>query len=158
LGHQGLQVPTSGNAGGRNVYGGSIAYYPTADWTIKGSVDETINISSQTLPSIQAISLPVATPVQIPLSASTNITATTLRSDLRLTPEWSTTRFFGFTRIQYLGSSTFDNSWVADVTLSYDILRNLTLTWEYQYLSIFSDVPLSSATRNLIATRASYRF
>ena len=35
---------------------------------------------------------------------------------------------------------------------------NLTLTWEYQYSSIVSNVPLSTAIRNFITMNASYRF
>ena len=32
------------NGGRRSVYGGALSYYPTADWTLIGTVDRTINI------------------------------------------------------------------------------------------------------------------
>ena len=40
----------------------------------------------------------------------------------------------------------------------YDMRRNLTLTWEYQYSSIVSNVPVTTAIRNLMTMSASYRF
>lgn len=157
FGYQGSQASGSGSAGGE-VYGGSLTYYPTPDWTIRASVDETTNISSQTSPSTQALNLPVPTPVQIPVSSSTNITAITLRPEYRIAPQWTVSGLFGYTQVEYPGSPFWDNAWLADATLRYDIWRNLTLTLEYQYASIVSNAPMSTANRNLIVMHASYKF
>lgn len=147
----------SGFAGG-NVFGGTLTYYPTRDLTIKASVDETINISSQTAASNLAISIPISSPLQIPLSASTQITASTLHSDYIISTQWTAGATFGYTRVQYLGSPLFANAWLADATLKYDIWRDLTLAWEYQYSSIDSNQPQTTANRNLVSMSASYKF
>ena len=157
FGHQGSEISGSGSAGG-DVYGGSVTYYPTIDWTIAANIDETINKSSETSPSTQALNLPVPTPVQIPLSSSTSVTAMTLRPEYTITPQWTVSGLFGYTRIDYLDSPLWDDAWLADATLRYNIWRNMTLTLEYQYSSIVSNAPLSTANRNLIVLRASYRF
>jgi hypothetical protein len=157
VGHQGSDVTGSGTAGG-NVYGGTLAYYPTEDWTIRGSIDETSNISSQTAVSTQALSLPIQTPAQVPLSDSTNITSVSLQTDYKIAPKWVASGLFAYSRIQHIDNSELDNSWLADAMIRYEVLRNLTLIWEYQFSSLASNVPQSSASRNFLGMRASYRF
>ncbi len=155
FGHQGSEQ--SGAAGG-DVYGGKLTYYPTPAWTITAAVDETINISSQTSPSTQALTITTDSPEQVPLSSSTRITATSLQSTYNIAPEWTALAHFGYTRYEYIGSSRLDNAWLADAMLKYDILRNMTLTWEYQYTSILSNAPLTSSKRNLVMMSALYKF
>ena len=157
FGYQGSEVQGSGTAGGE-VYGGKISYYPTPAWTITAAVDETINISSQTAVSTQALALPTNTPEQIPLSSSTRITSTSLRTQYAFSPQWTAIGTFGYTRTEFIDSPQRDNAWLADVILSYDIWRNMTLTWEYQYTSIISNAANTSASRNLVTMSANYRF
>ena len=52
----------------------------------------------------------------------------------------------------------WDNSYIVDAQLSYNIRRNLTLSWEYQYSTIISNAPLSTAVRNLAIMNATYKF
>ena len=157
FGYQGSEVQGSGTAGG-DVYGGKISYYPTPAWTITAAIDETINISSQTAVSTQALTLPTNTPEQIPLSSSTRITSTSLRTQYAISPQWTAIGTFGYTRTEYIDSPQRDSAWLADVVLSYDIWRNMTLTWEYQYTSIISNAANTSASRNLVTMSANYRF
>jgi hypothetical protein len=65
---------------------------------------------------------------------------------------------FAYSRIQHIDNSELDNSWLADAMIRYEVLRNLTLIWEYQFFSLASNVPLLSASRNFLGMRASYRF
>ena len=157
FGHQGSDVQDSGTAGG-NVYGGKVSYYPTPAWTITAAIDETINVSSQTAASTQALTLPANTPQQIALSSSTRITSTSLQAQYTISPLWQLHGTFGYTRTEFFNSPQLDNAWLADVVLSYDIWRNMTLTWEYQYSSIVSNAALTSAQRNLFSMSANYRF
>jgi hypothetical protein len=157
-GHQGSDSSGFPSAGG-NVYGGHLSYYPTANWTISANIDETINRApSQTLPSNFAVGTPLLTPVQIPVSSSTQITSNTLQSEYRISSQWSASGILGYTRIQFLGSPISEDAWLADATIKYAMWRNLTLTWEYQYTSITSNAPLSSANRNFITMSALYKF
>lgn len=156
FGHQGSDSG-SGPAGG-NIYGGTLTYYPTADLTIRGIIDDTVNYAPQASSLNLALSLPVPSPLQVSLSSSTNVTSIALRPEYRIAPAWTLTGLFGYIRVEYLGSPALSTAWLADATLRYDIWRNLSLSWEYQYSGIVADLPLSSAVRNLIVMRASYRF
>jgi len=158
FGYQGTGTAGVGPSGGY-VYGGALTYYPTPLLTLTAMVDETINHAPANAPaSTLALGVPVIIPVQIATSSSVQITGVGLHSAYTITPQWTADAFFTFTRLQYLGSQAWTNTWVADASLSYVIWRNLTLRWEYQFSSIVSDVPQTSASRNLIQMGTSYRF
>jgi len=42
--------------------------------------------------------------------------------------------------------------------LAYALTRNMTLTWDYQWSSIASNVPLTSTKRNYVNMGAVYKF
>src|SRR5262249_12439047 len=132
FGHQGSEQDASGSAGGV-VYGGGVTYSPTLGWTLRAAVHKTVNNSNQTAVSTTALTLPIPAPVLIPESAGTNITASTLQSTYRLTPQWATSARVAYTRVEYIDSTRTDNAFLADAYVSYDIWRNMTLSWEYQY-------------------------
>jgi Putative beta-barrel porin 2 len=156
FGHQGSE--SSGTTAGGDVYGGSLSYYPTPKWTLVGTLDRTINVSSQASPTNLALTLPGVTAVQIPLTASTSTTSVSVQSSYEITSLWFTTWLLSYTRSEYIDSPRLDNSWVFDATLRYDIWRNMSLTWEYRYRAIQSNAPLVSATNNYITMGATYKF
>jgi len=156
-GHQGSQLEGSGSAGGE-IYGGAISYDPTPVWTISARADETVNISSQSAASNVALTLPVPVPLLISESTSTRATSSLLQSNYRFSPQWLISASFGYARIDYLDSIRIDNALLADAYVSYDIWQNLTLTWEYQYSGVTSNIPFVSAYRNYISMGALYKF
>jgi len=163
IGHQGSQSESTsglqnGTTAGGEVYGASISYYPTGKLTFVGTVDRTINISSQASATNLALTLPSFAGVQVPLTTSTRITSASLQSNYQIAPQWFATALMGYTQINYIGSARVDNSWVLDATLRYDIWRNMSLSWEYRYRSILSNAPLVSATSNFITMGATYKF
>ena len=155
FGHQGSHG--TGTAGG-DIFGGKLTYYPTPIWTLEAAVDETINIAAQTFSSSLALTLPETTPLQVPLSASTRTTATSLHSDYHISRQWLASSQFAYTRIEYIGSSRLDNTWLVDAILKYDIWRNMALTWEYRYTRILSNAPFTSAKSNFGVMSATYKF
>jgi hypothetical protein len=158
FGHQGSGASGSASAGG-NVYGGALTYYPTPALTISANVDETINLApAGAPPSNQALNLPGITPLQVATSSSTQTTAAALHANYTINPQWSVNGLFGFVHIENIGSPIWDNSYVWDAQLSYQMWRNLTLVWEYQYSSIITNAPMSDASRDLITMSATYRF
>ena len=164
FGHQGSQTSApaesfqgSGAAEG-DVYGAALTYYPTPTWTLTGTVDRTTNIASQTSVTNLALTLPGLNAVQIPLGASTHITSASLTSNYEITRQWFASAQLAYTRIEYIDSPRLDNSWIFNTTLRYDIRRDMSLTWEYRYRSILSNVPLTSATSNMGMMGATYRF
>jgi hypothetical protein len=155
FGHQGSEGSIT--AGG-DVYGGALSYYPTPKWTLTGAVDRTRNIAAQTSATNLALTVPDLTAVQIPITASTQLTSVSMQSNYEIAPQWFTTWQLGYTRIEYIGSPRLDNSWIFDTTLRYDIWRNMSITWEYRYRSILSNTPLVSATSNYGTMGATYKF
>jgi hypothetical protein len=164
FGHQGSQIGApagssqGSNTAGGDVYGAALSYYPTPAWTLAGTVDRTINISSGTSATNLALTLPALTPVQVSLGSSTRITTASLLSNYEITPQWFSTMQLGYSRFEYVDSARLDNAWVFDATLRYDIWRNMSLTWEYRYRTLQSNAPLSSATSNYVTMSALYRF
>jgi hypothetical protein len=153
-GYQGSNGDTSSLAGGL-IYGGTISYYPTLAWTITAALNETINKASGGL-STQALA--IASPVQIPLSSSTRITHPSLQTQYQIAPKWTAVGNFSYTQIYYYGSPRLDNAWQADAQLSYQMWRNMTLTWEYEYTDVVSNVPGTNAQRNYLMMSANYQF
>jgi hypothetical protein len=164
FGHQGSKfgaapgIAQGNNTAGGDVYGASISYYPTPLWTLTGTVDRTLNVSSSTAATNLALTLPGLNAVQIPLGTSTEITSTALISSYQINPLWSTTAQLGYTRIEFTGTPRLDHSWIFNTILRYDVWRDMSLTWEYRYRSIISNVPLISATSNYGMMGATYRF
>jgi hypothetical protein len=156
-GHQGSQS-NSATAGGE-VYGGTVSYYATRNLTFTGTLDRTTNISSsKNAVSNFSLTLPEFLPVQVALSSSTRITSLSLSSAYEITRQWFFNGLLGYSRIESIGSTRVDNSWVLDTTLRYDIWRNLSLTWDYRYSAVRSNVPFSSPSSNFVMTGATYRF
>jgi hypothetical protein len=155
-GHQGSNVEGSGNAGG-DVFGGSVSYYPTYTWAITAAIDQTNNVSSQTTASPLALTLPTNVPVQIALSSSTRVTTPSVQSTYQISPQWTLLANLSYSQIDTTNSGT-TNAWLVDLQLSYEIWRNMTLTGEYQYSNVSSNVPGDSAKRDLIMMSANYRF
>jgi hypothetical protein len=160
--YYGQQGSEGGTTAGGDVYGGTLSYYPTPVWTITAAVDRTINILTQTsAPSDLALTLPGLTGVQVSLDSSTAITSTSLLSNYQISSLWFTILQVGYTSIDYVDSTRRDHTWVVDEQLRYDLSRNLSLTWEYNYRSISSNLPASSlvnATSNTVTMGANYRF
>jgi hypothetical protein len=154
LGYQGSNADSSGSAGG-TLYGAKLSYYPTLDWVIDAAIDETINKASG---GPTTLALAIDSPVQIPLSSSTRITHPSLQATYALAAKWTALGNFSYTQIDYYGSPRVDNAWQFDAQLSYDMWRNMTLTWEYEYTDVVSNAPGNSATRNLLMMSALYHF
>jgi len=158
-GRQGSE--SQGGTAGGDVFGANLSYKPTPAWTVSASLDETINISnisSPTSPSNLALTLPVQSPLLIPLSSSTRITSTSLQADYTISRQWMASGHFGYTRVDYVDSTRMDNVWLASALLRYEMWKNLTLTWEYQFTSIVSNAPQVSANRNYVTMGATYKF
>jgi hypothetical protein len=156
VGHQGSEV--EGSTAGGIVYGGALTYNPTTVWTLTGTIDRTTNIASQASSSNLALTLPGLTAVQVSIGSSTQVTSAGLKSTYQITPQWFANTQLAYSRIEYISSTRLDNSWVLDASLRYDMWRNMSITWEYRYTSVLSNVPLVSFTSNYAVMGATYRF
>ena len=157
VGYQGSEAAGSGSAGGL-AYGGAVSYDPIPNWSLSANYDRTINISNETSTLSQALSLPGASPTLVPLGSSTDVSSFTVRSEYRPTPQWTLIGVGGLTSIRYLDSPQRADAWLADVSLQYEMWRNLILAWEVQYSSFLSNTPGADANRKLAVMRTSYKF
>lgn len=156
-GYQGsLQVGTSSASGA--VFGALVTYDWKPQWRLRLNFDETVNIASGNANSTVALSLPNSTALLLPTTASADISTVTLGLDYRPFQRWVATAIVGETFARYLGSSQKESGALADFTLQYTLTRNWLMTLEYQYTNVLSNVPNSSAIRQLGAMRASYKF
>jgi len=148
----------NGGASGGDNFGLSLSYNPMLDLAFKLTADETTNIASRGFVSPVALPLTVPTPLQIPTSSSTRIMSITFSSDYTISERWTTAARLGYTHVNFIDSPQVTQSWYADATLAYSMSKNLTLSWEYQFTSITSNVPNSNSTRNFILINALYKF
>lgn len=161
-GYQTTEVADGGGTAGGSIYGAKVLYVPTSVWNITLSVDRTINISNITavLPTgtPQALpNLPLAGSF-VPLNQSVAVTAPALRSDYRFSQQTSVFGVIGYTSVDYLNSTQFENFWTASMGIRHNLSDHLTLTFDYQYSSAVSNIPDTSFTRNYVAVGAIYKF
>jgi hypothetical protein len=119
-----------------------------------------VNIAPAGAPSstFLALTVPVPLPLQIPLGSSTKITSTSFSAAYVISRQWTLTERFAYSVIDYIGSPRVDNTWLADSLLSYEMRKDLTLTWDYQFSSIDSNVPQVGTWRHLVNVGATYKF
>lgn len=149
---------TNNVSAGGEIYGGTITYYPTPQLTFAGTVDRIINISSQASATDLALTLPSFSPIQVPLTASSRTTSATLLSSYEITQQWFANALLGYLRVDYVGSTRVDTSWITNATLRYDIWKNMSLAWEYRYRNVISNAPFASAISNTFVMGTTYRF
>jgi hypothetical protein len=161
-GYQNTDVANGGGTAGGSIYGAKILYVPTSVWNVTVSVDRIVNISN-----ITGI-LPIGTPGSLPglplagapvgLNQSIQVTAPALRSDYQFSAQTSVFGVIGYTAVDYLNSSLFENFWTASVGIRHTLSSHLTLTFDYAYTAAVSNIPVTSFNRNYTALGASYKF
>jgi hypothetical protein len=160
FGHQASETSSATSTGSAegDVWGGRWTYEPTPYWTFNFTVDHTDNFATGGAGSIIAQPLNPTTPVVLSTGTSTRTTSTLLESNYSISKEWSVYTRAGYTRVEFVGSPRRDDAWLADLVLTYQMMRNLSLSWEYQYTSLVSNIPLLSSERNYFMGSATYKF
>ncbi len=161
-GYQGTLVADGGGTAGGPVYGAKVLYVPTSVWNVTVSIDRTINISNittalaagtpQALPGLPLAGSPVS------LNQSVQITAPAFRSDYQFSKQTSIFGVIGYTAVDYIDSSQFENFRTASVGIRHILSDHLTLTFDYSYSIAVSNIPDTSYTRNYGAVGAIYKF
>lgn len=167
-GGQGSESSPSGGGAttlaGGEVFGAKASYNPTPDLTFTAGIDVTVNKPEQSGQAAAAVSspfvlsLPTPTPLLLPLNQSTRTSQWLFSADYTISQQWKFLGTFGYTNVDYPGSPRLDNVWLVDAVLTYEMWRNLTLNWEYQFSSIDSNAPGVSAKRNYVTMGAFYKF
>lgn len=127
------------------VFGGRVFWYPTRALTVRMSLDQTFSDSS--LPTL-------GNPAGLPA----RITTADLSLKYQMSRDWSATLRGGYNTASYLSSVRKDEGWRAGATLSYEFTRNLSLSFDYDYTRLISNVPTASHSRSVFMIGMTYRY
>jgi hypothetical protein len=127
------------------AFGGRLSWYPLRELTATLSVDRTIADSTLFTPGN-----PTGSPVED--------TGVLLRTNYRLTDIWSLSARLGYDFIGYTQTPRRDNQWVAGLTASYFVWRDLALTFDYQYITLDSNFDANDFVRNIYTVGGTYKF
>jgi hypothetical protein len=133
-----------GTAGG-DVFGLRGYYYPLPELTVNVSIDESIGVS-----------LLSATPTSP--GTSTKVSTYLLNANYALAREWSANGRAGYITTDYIGNPRRDDSWTVGGTVTYNLLRNIGLTADYQHLKLSSNAAGQGFTRDVVTLGATYRY
>jgi hypothetical protein len=131
---------------GTPAYGARGYYYPTRYWTIRGTIDRTIGVSS------------VVPVIGSPVGTSMLTTQIVLESSWALWRQLTVTGRGGYYWATYVNAIRRDEAWQAGATLNYVFWSNLALWFDYQYTRLSSNVTLTRYDRNQFTVGASYKY
>lgn len=127
------------------AFGGKLSWYPLRELTLRLEVDRSIADSTLFTPGN-------------PTGSPTEVTGVLLRSDYRLTDVWSLSARAGYDFVDYTQTPREDNQWLAGLTASYFVWRDLALTFDYEYINLDSNFAANSFTRNIYTIGGTYKF
>jgi hypothetical protein len=127
------------------AFGGRLSWYPLRELTARLTVDRVIADSTLFTPGN-----PTGSPVED--------TGVLLLTDYRLTDIWSLSARLGYDFIEYTQTPRRDDQWLAGLTASYFVWRDLALTLDYQYITLESNFAANSFARNIYTLGGTYKF
>jgi Putative beta-barrel porin 2 len=127
------------------AFGGKVAWYPMRELTVRVSADRGINEAT------------LYTPGNVTGSPIED-TGALLQADYRLTDIWSLSTRLGYDFIRYTQTTRKDNQWLAGLTASYFIWRDLALTFDYEYIDLNSNFAANDFSRNIYTFGGTYKF
>ena len=128
------------------VYGARGYYYPLPELTLDLTVDEALGVSTL-----------AATPGSV-LGTSTKVTEALATADYTISQRWSASGRGGYIHTDYVGATRRDDAWTVGSTLSYNFIRNVALTLDYQHVELSSNAALQSFTRDVATVGATLKY
>jgi len=128
------------------VFGARGYYYPVPELTLNASVDEELGVS-----------LLAATPGS-PLGTATRVTTALATADYSIAPQWGASGRAGYIRTDYVDNPRRDDAWTGGGTLTYQLVRNIGLTADYQHIQLSSNVALQSFSRDVVTLGVTVKY
>jgi len=125
------------------VFGGRVYYYPTRFWTLIGSADQVLSMSTILSPGF-------------PAGVPNRVTTLLLQTTYGLSRQWSIGGRVGYARSDYIDFGRLDNAWMLGASLNYEIWRNLAFTLDYQWTTSNSNIPFNDFTKNVVSAGLTY--
>lgn len=127
------------------VIGGRIYWYPTRAWTVYASLDETfVDFAQPTVGNITG--------------SAALATAATISANYAFARNWSASVRGSYTDYKYIKGSRNDHYWNVNPSLTYEIMRNLSATFEYTFRRTFSNALGASYYNNIFVLGAAYKY
>lgn len=130
---------------GGPIFGLNGHYYPLPELTINLSVNESLGAS--------LLSAAGGAP-----GSSTKVDTALLTADYALFEQWSANGRAGYIRSDYEGAGRRDTSWTIGGTVTYQVLHNVGLTFDYQHVDLSSNALAQCFTRDVVSLGATYRY
>ncbi len=127
------------------VYGGKVYYYPTRDWSLLASLDETYQDSGLTTYGNTT-------------GSAARVTTAALSANYALARQWSASVNGGYSDVSYITGGRHDERWSAGTTVNYEIARNIAATFSYSLVLVESNAIGGSFTRNQFSLGATYKY
>lgn len=131
---------------GTAVYGLAGHYYPLPELTINLGINESLGAS-----------LISPTP-GAPAGTSTKVDTYLVTTNYTISPQWTASGRAGYIHTSYVGAGRHDDAWTTGGTITYNWLRNVGLTLDFQHYDMTSNVPLQGFTRDVITLGATWRY
>jgi Putative beta-barrel porin 2 len=128
------------------LYGARGYYYPLPDLTVNVAVDEELGVSLLT---------PLA---NSPFGSATKATTALATANYNLTDLWAAGLRGGYIHTDYIGTARRDDAWTGGGTLTYQIVRNIGLTADYQHTELSSNVALQSFSRDVVTFGLTFKY
>lgn len=128
------------------IYGARGYYNPLPDLTFNVSVDEELGVS-------------LVTPLpNSPFGSATKETTALAMANYALSDLWAAGLRGGYIHSDYVGTVRRDDAWTAGGTLTYQIVRNIGLTADYQHTELSSNVALQGFTRDVVTVGLTFKY
>lgn len=127
------------------AYGGKLSWYPLRELSLRLEADRSISDATLFTPGNTT-------------GSPTENTGALLRADYRLTDIWSLSTRAGYDNIKYTQTPRRDNQWLAGLTASYFVWRDLAMTFDYEYIRLDSNFAANDFTRNIYTVGGTYKF
>ncbi len=129
-----------------SIYGARGYYNPLPDLTLNVSIDEELGVSLLTpLPNS-------------PFGSATKATTALAMANYALSDFWAAGLRGGYIRTDYVGTPRRDDAWTAGGTLTYQLMRNIGLTADYQHTELSSNVALQSFSRDVVTVGLTFKY
>jgi hypothetical protein len=128
------------------IFGARGYYYPLPELTVNLSVDEQLGASLLT-----------GSPV-FPLGSATRLTTVLATADYNIGQQWSASGRAGYVHTNYVNTARRDDAWTVGGTVTYQLLRNVGLTGDYQHVQLSSNAVLQSFSRDIFTLGLSLKY
>jgi hypothetical protein len=129
-----------------SIYGARGYYNPLPDLTVNVLVDEELGVS-------------LITPLpNSPLGSATKATTALAMINYALSDLWAAGLRGGYIHTDYVDTVRRDDAWTAGGTVTYQLVRNIGLTADYQHTELSSNVALQSFSRDVVTVGLTFKY